>query len=121
MQMTTEERQDYDKLTEQQKEEFDYQCRKHPEWSFKQVMAKLAFEEKVDETVGNGGEDVDVNDPVTWVAILEGVKITLSKFVSIGRAIFVTIDSAITSLKGLILAGIRRIGTVIDDLLDRIF
>lgn len=121
MQMTNEERQDYNKLTKEQKEEFDYQSRKHPDWSFKQVIAKVAFEEKVDTTIDNGGEDPNPQDPTIWLTILEGVKATLSKFKSIGRSIFIAIDSAITSLKGLIRAGIQRIGDVIDNLLDKIF
>lgn len=121
MQMTNEECQDYNKLTKEQKEEFDYQSRKHPDWSFKQVIAKVAFEEKVDTTINNGGANVNSKDPTIWLTILEGVRTTLTKFKSIGRSIFIAIDSAITSLKGLIRAGIQRIGDVIDNLLDKIF
>ena len=121
MQMTAEERQDYNKLTKEQKEEFDFQSRKHSNWSFKQVIAKVAFEEKVDTTINNGGVNVNPKDPTIWLTILEGVRTTLTKFKSIGRSIFIAIDSAITSLKGLIRAGIQRIGDVIDNLLDKIF
>lgn len=121
MQMTTEERQDYYKLTKEQKEEFEYQSRKHPDWSFKQVIAKVAFEEKVDTTINGGGANVNSKDPTIWLSILEGVRVTLTKFKSIGRSIFIAIDSAIVSLKGLIKAGVQRIGDVIDNLLDRIF
>ena len=121
MQMTTEERQDYNKLTKEQKEEFDYQSRKHPDWSFEQVIKKLAFEEKTDETIGKGGKNVNPKDPTIWLNILEGVRTTLTKFKSIGKSTFIAIDSAITSLKGLIKAGVQRIGDVIDNLKDRIF
>lgn len=121
MQMTTEERQDYDKLTKEQKEEFDYQSRKHPDWSFKQVIAKVAFEEKVNTTINKGGSNVNSKDPTIWLTILEGVRTTLTKFKSIGRSIFIAIDGAIASLKGLIRAGTQRIGNVIDNLLDKIF
>ncbi len=121
MQMTAEERQDYDKLTEKQKEEFEYQSRKHPDWSFNQVMAKVAFEEKADETINKGGVDPNPQDPNIWLTILEGVRATLTKFKSIGRSIFVAIDSAIASLRGLIRAGIKRIGDLIDDLMNKIF
>ena len=44
MQMTNEECQDYNKLTKEQKEEFDYQSRKHPKWSFMQVMVKVKLD-----------------------------------------------------------------------------
>lgn len=119
--MTNEERQDYNKLTSKQKESFDLYSRMHPNWCFKQVMAKVALEEQGDIVIENGGIDVDPKDPSIWLTILEGVKTTLSKFKSIGRSIFIAIDSAITSLKGLIRAGIQRIGDVIDNLLDKIF
>ena len=121
MQMTTEERQDYNKLTKEEMEEFDYQSRKHPDWSFNQVMAKVAFEKKVNTTIEQGGGDPNLKDPTIWLTILEGVRTTLTKFKSIGRSIFIAIDSAITSLKGLIRAGIQRIGDVIDNLFDSIF
>lgn len=121
MQMTNEECQDYNKLTKEQKEDFEYHSRKHPDWNFKQVMAKMVFDGIVDETIGKGGEDPNPKDPTIWLTILEGVRTTLTKFKSIGRSIFIAIDSAITSLKGLIRAGIQRIGDVIDNLLDKIF
>ena len=121
MQMTSEESQDYNKLTSKQKESFGYYSRMHPNWSFKQVMAKVVLEEQGDIVIENGGTDVDPKDPSIWLTILEGVKATLAKFKSIGRSIFIAIDSAITSLKGLIRMGIRKIGNTIDILLNKIF
>lgn len=79
------------------------------------------FDEKVDTTLNNGGANVNPEDSTIWLTILEGVRTTLTKFKSIGRSIFIVIDSAITSLKGLIRAGVQRIGAVIDNLLDKIF
>lgn len=121
MEMTYEQRQDYNKLTNSQKEDFDYNERKHPNWTFNQLMAKVAFEEKVDDTVGKGGNNVDSKDPQIWLIILEGVKVTLSKFKSIGCSIFMAIDGAITSIKGMIVSGVRRVGDVIDRLFDKLF
>lgn len=121
MDMTQQERQDYNKLTREQKEDFEYQHKRHPDWSFKQVMAKLVFEEKVDDTVGKGGQNVDTKDPAIWLTILEGVKSTLTKFQSIGQSIIFAIDSAIKSLKGMIMIGIQKAGDVISNLFDKLF
>ena len=121
MEMTQEQRQDYNKLTKSQKEDFDYAKRKHPDWSFTQLMAKVAFEEQTVETIEKGGKNVDPQDPDTWLLILEGVKKTLSRFQSIGQFIFAAIDGAIQTIKGLIWAGVKKVGSIIDNLLDSIF
>ena len=121
MQMTNEQRQDYEKLTPEKKKDFEYQSRKHPDWSFSQIMAKLEFDDMTTTTIEEGGNNVNPKDPTIWLTILEGVRTALTKFKSIGRSIFIAIDSAITTLKGMIRAGIQRIGDVIDNLLDKIF
>lgn len=120
MEMTYEQRQDYNKLTASEKRDFSYQESKHPNWSFQQIMAKIAFEVQVDDTIGMGGNNVDPADPILWLTILEGVKTTLSKFKSIGQSIFIAINSAIVSLKGLVIAGAKKVGNVIENLLDKI-
>ena len=121
MEMTFEQRQDYNRLTNSQREVFDFNERIHPNWTFTQVMAKVVFEVKTDETIDKGGNNVDPKDPQIWLIILEGVKMTLSKFKSIGWSIFMAIDSAITTIKGLIFAGVRKVGDVIDKLFDKLF
>lgn len=42
MEMTIEQRRDYDKLTKEQKEDFAYFERKHPNWDFSQVLCAVA-------------------------------------------------------------------------------
>lgn len=121
MQMTTEDRQDYNKLTKEQKEEFDYQSRKNPDWSFQQIMIKLAFDEKVKDVIDKGGSDANLQDPSIWEIILEGVKTTLSRFNSIGVSVFNAIDETIANLKGLIKAGVNKIGDAINKLWGKIF
>ena len=121
MEMTYEQRQDYNKLTKSQKEDFDYNERKHPNWTFTQLMAKVAFEEKVDDTIGDGGKNVDSKDPIVWITILEGVKTTLKKFRSIANSIFTAIDGTIASIKGMIAVGMRKVGDVIERLFDSLF
>ena len=107
MQMTTEERQDFEKLTPEKKECFDFYSRLYPNWSFNQIMVKLAFDEKTNDFIGKGGSDANLQDPKTWEIILEGVKKTLLKFNSVGSSVFNAIDDAIANLKGLIKAGIN--------------
>lgn len=120
MEMTYEQRQDYNKLTASQKMDFSYEESKHPNWSFQQIMAKIAMAGDVIIILEKGGNNVDPADPTTWLTILEGVKTTLSKFKSIGQSIFIAINSAIVSLKGLVIAGAKKVGNVIENLLDKI-
>ncbi len=120
--MTNEERQDYNKLTREQKEDFEYHASKHPDWEFQMVLVKLAFEEKIDETVVNGGYDVDPNDVDIWMAIFKGVKTILSKFKSIGKQILNTIDDNIAFIQEQIKSGVRKINDVISrHLFDKIY
>lgn len=122
MQMTNEERQDYNKLTKEQKEDFEFHARKHPDWEFQMVMISLAFEEKTDETIENGGKDVDPNDINIWMAILKGVKTILSKFKSIGKQIFNIIDNEITFIQEQIKSGIRKINdAIVRHLFDEVY
>lgn len=121
MEMTIEQRRDYDKLTKEQKEDFAYFERKHPNWSFSQVMTKVQFEIKIDTTIGKGGENVKPQDPEIWLTILGGVKVALSKFKSISDSITNAINGAISSLKKMISLGIRKVGNAIEKILDSIF
>lgn len=121
MEMTIEQRRDYDKLTKEQKEDFAYIERKHPNWSFGQVIAKLEFDIKTTETVDGGGENVKPQDPEIWLTILGGVKVALSKFKSISDSITNAINGAISSLKQMISLGIRKVGNAIEKILDSIF
>lgn len=120
MQMTTEERQDFEKLTPKEKECFDFYSRINPNWSFKQIMVKLAFDEKTKVIIDKGGSDANLQDPKTWEIILEGVKKTLLKFNSVGSSVFNAIDDAIAELKGLIKAGVNKIGDAINKLWGKI-
>lgn len=121
MEMTIEQRRDYDKLTKEQKEDFAYIERKHPNWSFSQVIVKLEFDIRTDTTINEGGKDVDPQDPDIWLTILGGVKVALSKFKSISASITNAINGAISSLKQMISLGIRKVGNAIEKILDSIF
>lgn len=121
--MTIEQRRDYDKLTKEQKEDFAYFERKHPDWTFSQVMAKVQLNIIIDDPkgpLGNPG-NVDPKDPAIWLTILGGVKVALSKFKSISASITNAINGAISSLKQMISLGIRKVGNAIEKILDSIF
>ena len=119
--MTDKEREDYEKLSRSEKEDFEYYATKHPDWSVEQLLKQIIIMRNIQGTMRDGGTNVNPEDPITWEKILEGVKTTLTKFKSIGRSVFIAIDSAIITLKGMIKAGIQKIGDVIDNLFDKIF
>ena len=119
--MTDKEREDYEKLSRSEKEDFEYYATKHPDWSFEQLIKQIIIFRNIQGTIRDGGTNVNPDDTTTWKIILERVKTTLTKFKSIGKSVFIAIDSAITTLKGMIKAGIQRIGDVIDNLFDKIF
>ncbi|MCQ2278677.1 MAG: hypothetical protein MJZ62_05180 [Bacteroidales bacterium] len=123
MEMTIEQRRDYDKLTKEQKEYFAFFERQKPNWTFSQVMAKVQFNIIMDDPKGPLGDcgDVDPHDPAIWLTILGGVKVALSKFKSISDSITNAINGAISSLKQMISLGIRKVGNAIEKILDSIF
>ena len=125
MEMTIEQRRDYDKLTKEQKEDFAYLERKNPNWSFDQVMTKVQFIIILDDPkgpLGTGGpKEPDPKDPAIWLTILGGVKVALSKYKSISDSITNAINGAISSLKQMISLGIRKVGNAIEKILDSIF
>lgn len=123
MEMTIEQRRDYDKLKKEHKEDFAYFERKHPDWTWSQVMTKVQLNIIIDDPkgpLGDGG-DVDPHDPDIWLTILEGVKVALSKFKGISDSITNAINGAISSLKQMISLGIRKVGNAIEKILDSIF
>lgn len=125
MKMTIEQRREYDKLTKEQKEDFAYIERKHPDWDWSRVMARVQINIKIDGPnglFGNGGpKDPDPQDPDIWLTILEGVKVALSKIKGISDSITNAINGAISSLKQMISLGIRKVGNAIKKILDSIF
>ncbi len=119
--MTLQEKEEYNKLTKESKEDYDYQKRKHPEWNHNQIMARVSFETTITETIGKGGGNVNPKDPKVLVKILEGGKRFLERLgINIGE-VMRAINMAINSLKGLISTGIKYIGDTLSGILDWIF
>lgn len=70
--MTYQEQQEFNKLTSDQKEEYQFQQRKHPNWDHKKLMIKVGFNNKVDDMIENQG-DVDVNDKDVMSSLVQSV------------------------------------------------
>lgn len=121
MEMTPQQRQDFNSLSAAKKKKFLETSSEHPGWTFQQVMAKLAFDTQTEEFIEKGGNDVDPNDGEVWVEVLKGVKRTLAKMKSIGQSIFNAIDGAIATLSAAINSGIKRIGGIIRKLQESLF
>ncbi len=119
--MTEEQRQDFNSLSARKKKNFLKIASEHPQWDFSKVMTKLAFDEKTDSFIDNGGRDVDPNDTGLWRDILRGVKVTLSKFQSISSRIITVLDTAIKTLTKAIEAGIKKAGMIIRGIKESLF
>ena len=70
--MTSEELNEFNGLSAEQQEEYQYQANKHPNWDHSKLMTRVGFSEKVDNIIETQG-DVDVNDKGIMQEILEDV------------------------------------------------
>lgn len=113
MQMSIEEQKVYNQLSKEQKEDFRYAEKRHPNWSFTQVMAKVGFEGKISDVITDRKGDVDPNDKSLWQTILEGVSDFLDDFPILKEA-----AKAIRNAIGKIF---EFVGDMIDDFFDWIF
>lgn len=117
--MTYEEQQQYNNLSYENRQEYDWIKSRHPSWTHKQIMTKVAFNAKEVEVIErNGGKDVDTEDPEIMSDILQGVK---SFLIGIGLFIdevFSAIDDALNALGNLIDAGISYVGNKLQEFWD---
>lgn len=70
--MTQTEQCEYNKLSLDQKGEYDYQKGKHPDWDHSKLMVKVGFNDKVDSMLEQG-RDVDPDDKDVMQSLVEGV------------------------------------------------
>lgn len=70
--MTYQEQEEFNKLTELQKEDYLYQQKRHPNWDHEKLMQRVGFSTKVDDVL-ESKEDVDLNDKDIMQEIVEGV------------------------------------------------
>lgn len=120
--MTDTEREQYNKLSQREKEEYEYQKKKRPNWSHNQIYLKVIMDRQTEVVIDQKGGTVDpktlVQDPVFLKQVLEGTKRTLIQLgVFIGE-VFEAIDNALTNLGYLIMSGVRYIGDKLKDFWD---
>lgn len=120
-----EQRQGFASLSAKQKRKFEDIEEDHPNWSYSQIMAKIAIDsqgdkwlESMDGGQVNGPEDLS---PDVWEAILVGAKTVLQNVKGIGYKIIVAFDAAISTIKTWIIAGLSRVGNRIGKLLGGLF
>lgn len=116
--MTTEEQIQYNALSSSEREDYDYLRRKHPNWSHKQIMNKLAIEIQVIKVLDKGNTDVDFEDPEILIQILKGAKEFLTRVGCFISDFFEAVDDAIDTLTDLILGGISWVGDALSDFWD---
>lgn len=116
--MTYEELQEYNKLSPEMKEDYNYYRSSKPNMTHKQILAKVAFDEKFRNMVEKGPKDPDPEDPEIMKMLLEGSKsLLLGLGIFIG-GVFAAIDKAIGILDNLIDAGIEYIGNKLQQFWD---
>lgn len=120
--MTDTERQQYNNLTPSQREDYDYQRKKHPNWSHNQIITKVMLENSIVNIVENddGTRDPETlkDDPSFLKQVLEGAKDALYEAGIFISEVFEVIDNAITSLGYLIMTGVRYIGNKLSEFWD---
>lgn len=120
-----EQRQGYESLSARQKRRFRDIEEDHPNWSYGQIMTKMAIDSQGDKAVEkmDGGEVIGPEDlsPDVWEAILVGAKTVVQNIKGIGYKIIVAFDAAISTIKTWIIAGLSRVGNRIGKLLGGLF
>ena len=109
-----EQRKGYESLSKKRKESFDDIAKRYPHFDYETVMRKMAFDEKIEETLGCGGKDADPNNPKVLEAILTGANTILQNIKGISQKCIRTIESAISTVREWIAQGIRYLGDKIN-------
>jgi len=111
--MTNEERQEYNNLPKNERDNYDYVKRNHPNWTHSQIMTRLAFDKKAGDLIDNGSSDIDPEDTSILKMILEGAKEILKKWKILNSKIMETIDDTISYLSDLIKKGITYLSDIL--------
>lgn len=120
--MTDKEKEEYNNLSLSLQEDYDYEKKKHPNWSHVQIMAKIAIGESLGKTVEEGGGTIDVteleNDPKLLKEVLVGATRVLIEAGIFISAVFDVLDSAISLLGNLVMSGVKYVGNKLSDFWD---
>lgn len=115
--MTYEEQQQYSSLSYNQKQEYDFIKRTHPNWNHTNILKKLALSIKIEDMMGTGAKDVE-NDPEILKEILLGAKSFLLGIGCFVLDVFEAIDDALDTLTDIIAEGISYVGDQLRDFWD---
>lgn len=116
--MTYQEQQEYNKLSNNGKRNYDRIKAESPDWTHSQIITKVKIIEKLDKVIDDGG---DVDEPGILQTILMEAREWLVEFCNVGSSILSAIDNAISELGNAIARGIQWIGDKLGDFLNRIF
>ena len=115
--MNEEQRRQYNRLTSDQKEDYDRLQRRHPNWSHEEIMARLAIQVKLEQIPIKPTGPID-EDPEILKEILQGAKSFLITVGCFLWDVFEVIDDAINTLSSLISRGITYIGNKLEEFWD---
>ena len=108
--MTIAENEEYNKLSLDEKDEYDFNLKRHPNWSHQQVMAKVAIARTTNTMVDETPGDIKPDDPKIMAQILKGAKDFLESIECVAGDIIKLIDNALGLLASIIDAGINYVG-----------
>lgn len=115
--MTDEQRRQYNKLSCDQKEDYDRFQRRHPSWSHENIMARLAIQSTLEQIPVIPQKPIE-EDPEILKEILQGAKDFLISVGCFLWDVFEVIDDAISTLSSLIARGITYIGNKLEEFWD---
>ena len=83
---------------------YQFYKEQHPDWSDEQIWTAISIDMQTAQTIKQGGDDVDVNNPEIIADILEGAKRWLKEvlphiFEKIGKIIDTAISNVVTWVK----------------------
>lgn len=117
--MTQKEQEEYDKLTPELQQDYNYIRSKHPNWGHNQIIAKVTMGPTIDDLLNGGGIKEPIGtDPEIMKLIFEGAKRTLINLGIAIDAVFEALDAAISTLTDLIWQGVKYIGNKLKDFWD---
>ena len=110
--MTTEELEIYNKLTPEQKANYDFTRMHHPNWSHQQIITKVSIGTVIDNKICQGGGGLDINggDPIFWQEVLIGAKRIIEGLGCVAGDVVKIIDNTLEMLANIIDAGINYVG-----------
>ena len=117
--MTQKEQEDYDKLTPELQQDYNYIRSKYPNWGHNQIMTKMSMEPTIIDLLNKNKITKPIDeDPEILKLVFEGAKKTLINLGIAIDAVFEALDAAISTLTDLIWQGVKYIGNKLKDFWD---